>query len=77
MKISIATQTFNRCDFFSRDLLRKQMTTTERLAIHQHGTRAAHADSAAFLCANQIQVIAQDIEQCPRVCFDFKLAPVY
>jgi hypothetical protein len=77
MQISILAQSFNRQNFFSRDLRRQQVTTAERFAIHQHGTRPAHADATTFLRADQIQVITQDFEQCSRPNLDFMPASVY
>ena len=54
-----------------------RVAKSDWLAIHQHGTRAAHADATTFFCADQSQIITQDFEQCPRPFLDLVPASVY
>ena len=65
MQLTVAGQSFDRCDDMAGGVGHARPASPDRLAVEENGARAAFALATAGLGAGQAQLIAQREEQAP------------
>jgi len=70
MQIAILGKPFNGLDVMPHRLNGQHQATADQLAVEQHRTRPAHADSTPLLRADQVQFLPQDGKERPGIAFD-------